>query len=468
MNTTSYQFYKLVSNNPDKPWNWEQITTSNAISMNLVLAFPDRPWKYYDYTKEDIFPLEFILKNPDKPWNWDLVNKYKAITFKDIVENPNIPWDLSVLSETVSVTCSQIQQTLRTVHWHFNGLSQNKSITIQDIDQHFFLHWNWSLISQRDDLTVSFVEKHSKHLNIGLCIENNVCIAVYYLVMDPEDKNRYVNSHTSKCVNLPFEYVSNNNHLNWDWFELSQNKTLTKEFIEQFPNKDWNWEFLCARFKFPFEYVFQHYRKDYFVEMLFDEFYIECNTNLDVTKCSGPYLYSSEFVPISEIIKTPNFSWNWNLVSSNKTVTFYDVFCYPDRGWNWSLLSQNESIPFRDIIGSHTTKTWYFNDMYDRSDIDINFVEYYPGRWDFNILSTSPSFDILTMLTFNNLPWNKTRFSQNPNVTESDIEKFSNVVPWNYKYLTHQPKISYKYISEHPDLPWDWENITEKFSEKLI
>ena len=61
---------KFIEKNPDKPWDWEGISSNSNITMKFIEKNPDKPWDWEGISSNSNLTMEFLENNPDKPWNW--------------------------------------------------------------------------------------------------------------------------------------------------------------------------------------------------------------------------------------------------------------------------------------------------------------------------------------------------------------------------------------------------------------
>ena len=71
---------KLLELFPDKPWNYDSLSSNPNITWEFVQNNPDKRWDYDYLSHNPNLTWEIIAKNPDKPWNWDVLsdNKFDA------------------------------------------------------------------------------------------------------------------------------------------------------------------------------------------------------------------------------------------------------------------------------------------------------------------------------------------------------------------------------------------------------
>ena len=78
--------------NPDKPWNWNEISVNPNISWDNIQKNPDKPWNWSHISRSPNVSWDNIQRNPDRPWNWTSVSSNPNITFDIIQSNPGKPW----------------------------------------------------------------------------------------------------------------------------------------------------------------------------------------------------------------------------------------------------------------------------------------------------------------------------------------------------------------------------------------
>ena len=107
---------------------------------------------------------------------------------------------------------------------------------------------------------------------------------------------------------------------------------------------------------------------------------------------------------------------------------------HPDYEWDWNVISYSDTITPNDII-SHPELPWkYYNIVYIYDNFTIDLYLY--------LISFG--------FTFNNTK----KLSSSKYIDMNDVVKNPDI-PWDYKYLSMNPNITWKIITSYPDLPWD-------------
>ena len=68
---------EIVLDNPDKPWNWCQLSGNPSITFQDVVDNPDKPWYWRRLSLNRSITFQNVLDNPDKPWVWGSLSKTK-------------------------------------------------------------------------------------------------------------------------------------------------------------------------------------------------------------------------------------------------------------------------------------------------------------------------------------------------------------------------------------------------------
>ena len=83
----------FINDNPDKPWNWDSISSNPNITMKFINDNPNKPWDWKFISRNPNIRMRDILDNPNKPWNWYCISRNPNITMDFINTNPDKPWD---------------------------------------------------------------------------------------------------------------------------------------------------------------------------------------------------------------------------------------------------------------------------------------------------------------------------------------------------------------------------------------
>jgi hypothetical protein len=85
--------WDIVKNNPDKPWNYDYLSENPNITWDIVINNPDKPWNYYYLSKNTNITWDIVKNNLDKSWNYIKLLKKPSVTLDIIKLNKNLNWD---------------------------------------------------------------------------------------------------------------------------------------------------------------------------------------------------------------------------------------------------------------------------------------------------------------------------------------------------------------------------------------
>ena len=254
--------WDVIRENINLPWDWYTLSLSSKITWDIVknnLYFKNDspvPWSWsalsqnpnitWDIIKENLYiPISnasFIYPNGlvkiKTPWNWPNVSL-----------NPNITMDIVFQNQYIEYP--EDGQRVK-IEWKWFELSDNKTLTWEMVRKNPYKPWNWSGISRNPNVTWDIV-KENPTMIVDSYIPFNYQEADS-LPGDPEGSRRFVTPWDMKAIcsneNVGMDVVKkdgNNNVMkliNWDWYSLSSNPTLTWEVIYDNQYEPWNWEHL--------------------------------------------------------------------------------------------------------------------------------------------------------------------------------------------------------------------------------
>ena len=88
-------FFKFIKSNPDKPWNWYEVSRNPNITMEFIEANPDKPWDWREISRNDFKKERELIRKK-------LIKEYEAATkiqrsFKKYRYDPKYPFCKRVL-----------------------------------------------------------------------------------------------------------------------------------------------------------------------------------------------------------------------------------------------------------------------------------------------------------------------------------------------------------------------------------
>jgi hypothetical protein len=167
--------------NAVEEWQWDFI--SRAIDIRAVIDHPDRTWnrEWLSMNKEITIDLIDNLELPnavDDEWCWRFISQY--IDIKEVYDHPDRPWDK-------------------------DGLSRNKGITIDLIDNlvmsNVVEEWNWDLLQERCPIT-DYIRYPDKKWSKEVLSRNPNIKILYIDIIDPPPRSISKPYRINKSIHL--------------------------------------------------------------------------------------------------------------------------------------------------------------------------------------------------------------------------------------------------------------------------
>ncbi len=255
-----------------------------------------------------------------------------------------------------------IKNNMITKNFYWIGLSCNKNININIINNNLHLQWSWDHIIVNPNINIDFIKNTVLH-------------------------NIFEWDTLSCCDLITFDFVKNNLNLSWDWWCLSEHKNITLDDIE-------------SNFK-------QGLKLPWYISN------VSNNPNITIDFIIKMYLK----------YKIDNNSvFNWSVVSSHKNITMEDIESTINYlPWNWTYVSCNPNLTI-DMIKKYRNKKWDFynissNSNIKMSDISDNYKQGLDLPWNFYRISLNPNFTIDMYIKYPHKDWDMYLISFHKNIT---------------------------------------------------
>ena len=126
--------------------------------------------------------------------------------------------------------------------------------------------------------------------------------------------------------------IAHKDEVPWDWGELSANKNIDLDLIQQNPSLPWEWPRISENENVTMEIVKKTLDKPW------DFFALSSNAGVTIGdvdamgpwRWSYPYLSSNPSIRVEDIIVRPGRDWDYTWLSSNENVDYSSVQDYPD------------------------------------------------------------------------------------------------------------------------------------------
>jgi hypothetical protein len=151
------------------------------------------------------------------------------------------------------------------------------------------------------------------------------------------------------------------------------------------------------------------------------------------------------------IKKNIDLPWCWESISLNLKITSQVLSTNQNLDWDWDNLSGNESIT-EDILIDHKDKPWDYGELSNCRNITKEFVLNNPDKpWNYDHLGYN-NIIIADEIT------NWYIISKNLEISFEFILEHINkfIRDGDWEYLSRNNNITYEYVSNNRNLPWDW------------
>ena len=90
--------FDIIINNIGKYFfDWDKISLNKNITEQILSEYPDKPWNYENLSKNKSISISFIAKNLDKKWNWFTISE--RIIWDDYLNYPNLLFNILYVLE---------------------------------------------------------------------------------------------------------------------------------------------------------------------------------------------------------------------------------------------------------------------------------------------------------------------------------------------------------------------------------
>jgi len=170
------------------------------------------------------------------------------------------------------------------------------------------------------------------------------------------------------------------------------------------------------------------------------------------------FLSSNQNINTTLIEEYPNSKWEWNYggVSDNINIDIDFVLNNNDKMWNLFSLSKNSAMA--KYIGQPDTLDWVWEYVCYNREINEGILEQNKEKIDWGRLSVNHKISWKFIEDNINKPWNWDGISTFPCIN-IDIVKSHPEINWNWYSLSANSSISIQDIIQNPHLPWKMNKV---------
>jgi hypothetical protein len=148
----------------------------------------------------------------------------------------------------------------------------------------------------------------------------------------------------------------------------------------------------------------------------------------------------------------------------NENFTYEMIKNEPRIKIKYKYLINNPNITF-DIIKNDKNLLNAIQNLCKNPNINTEIVKNNPQmRWNYDLIASHPNIDPHFAMTITK---NMRVLSRNPNITFEFVEKYKNVIAFDYWELSAHMKLTYEDVINNPDFPWVLQGLSDnKFNKK--
>lgn len=350
-------------------------------------------------------------------WNYNALAENPNIKLNDILENPELIKEYTIyttLSYNPNLTFDFVLNNL-TLKFDWCDLSINDNISFEQIKSHPQLSWSYRHVSSREDVDINFVRQNLEF---------------------KWDWEFLSTKQNIKVIEL-------NPDLPWNMFSLSNNRTLTFEFIQKHPEIP----------IFPY-----HYSLSMNIQEI-DKMIIN-NMEVNYDELSLNQTLTSTF-----ILKHSDKPWVFERLSNNDNLDF-DLLVGLSEDWNWEELAKNYKLTRKFLLYhiNHFNTDEQWTEIYKNSIVSLTDLDLYPILFrGYKLLSYHPKLTSEYIRNHGSLDqWCPFGLSFNAGLKIKDFESLMQLgLNLSFVAMSDSPNLSYEFIYKYRHKNWDWVSLSK-------
>lgn len=207
----------IVYGNPHINWNYKQISKGIYITQHLIRDNPSIKWDYYMLSRNPTLTWDVVCQHPTKKWCYKWLSMHNNIHWEIVCQHPEKPWNSTYLSMNPNITWDIVQQHPE-IQWDYQYLSRNPTITRGIVEANINKDWNFYCLKENPNVLWEIDEDEYDSDNVYTYINNTVLSyeTLMEMLENPDNcvGDLYYISSTVKYVDL--SYLSSQPNITWD------------------------------------------------------------------------------------------------------------------------------------------------------------------------------------------------------------------------------------------------------------
>ena len=403
-------------------FDWKKLSANQGIKIDDIMTTSKFPWvEDIIYTRSDIYNKKDRNFLKLEMYFSKFANEHSRnenIKIEDILNNANLKWNWKFISSRSDLLLEHILMN-RFLHWDWEQLSKTLKITIEDVLNNIDLPWDYSSLTLNENIKINDVVKYMKPY-VKLCEENNQILwdtvkiipwnfdsyplAFNYLFGNEVKiieikQNKILPLNVNFFSNCPAILYSFIKHFPSKVFHYELDKTLLKKFlgtnfitiekIEENPTFPW-YPTISVNPNITLDYVLKNLNKNWNLGIVTRNKNISVEdiiSNLHHLK-NNINMLDWDFISINALLETIEnnleLPWKWDLISSNKNLTFDFIRKHFNKPWNIEKINRNKTLTSGNIITIDLSKLETYKTKFTIKDILAD----YSRDWNWNEITT--------------------------------------------------------------------------------
>jgi hypothetical protein len=327
---------------------------------------------------------------------------------------------------------------LTNVVFRWVEITRNPNTTLELVKKYINLPWNCSIISSNLIKSIDFIKENPD-----------------FPFLDWE--------YLSQNENISLKDIDDNPQFSWDYVSMSYRTDLTHDFVSKHNDKNWDYRVLSER------------------ENLWDD--INENTqNYCVLQAIDNPRITLEFIERHMELYVEQASWFMRKIVGMKIVTLDFIEKHMDeiKYHSWIAANPNVTLDFMrkhkfdlksweimrtfselnpsitpELVRSNTDVFWHWDKLTIRKNFCPRENPEFP--WDWRKYHENPNFNLEHVPEKRLMELNWHLVSCHKTLDIEQIIKYSKYIIW--EVLTRNPHITMRFVADHPEFPWVYENL---------
>ena len=229
----------------------------------------------------------------------------------------------------------------------------------------------------------------------------------------------------------------------WDWALVSSNPAVSFEFMLSNPTLPWMPRYVSRNVNISENDIRSH------LEYPWDYEGLCMNPNVSLA-------FFREYIIKPDVVHRVD----WHLLSSNPSVTMFDVINNPNYKWDDRYLSSNPNLTSNFILNEGKQRDWHIPSVCANpgiTQLDIykstlsSLLDRQSGKWDYKNLSANVNLPIAFVNKNIEQDWNFHSISINASL--NDIATYHQI-KWEAYGLSMNPNINLDYVKKNTSVKW--------------